>query len=414
MFLRLLERHIQWGILHLHLPDGRHLQFGQGGLEAHWHLRDPAAMRRIAKDWEFELGETYMRGGWDAGEGGLRNLLAVLRSNFSVAGQKPLLRMLGKALQEWNRVTRSYANVSHHYDVPETVFRRFLDKEMFYSCAYFAGPHYTLEEAQQAKARHIARKLLLAPGCRVLDIGCGWGSLAFHLAQHHDCEVVGITLSKEQLAAAERERRLRLAAGVKGADRVRFELADYREHTGRYDRIVSVGMFEHVGRPYYDTYFTRVRELMGADGVALLHTIGRSNPPGTTNPWIRRYIFPGGSTPALSEMSNGIENSRLQLTDLEIWRLHYADTLRHWLERFTHHRAAIREEMNEQFCRMWEFYLAACESAFRYADLVVFQAQLAHGHGSVPVTRDYLYAEPILDERVLADAPVAPPLRQVR
>lgn len=391
MFIELLERHITWGILHIYLPDGSQQRFGQSGLEAHWHIHEQSTMRRIARDWEFELGETYMQGGWEAGEGGLRNLLAVLRRNFSAPRHNPWLRMAGKALQEWNRIRRSYSNVSHHYDAPEAVFRRFLDKEMFYSCAYFAEDDHTLEQAQQAKAAHIARKLLLKPGHKILDIGCGWGSLAFHLARHHDCEVTGITLSNGQLTTAERERQARIAAGIPGTDKVHFKLADYREHQGRYDRVVSVGMFEHVGRPYYDTFFERVRELLAPDGVALIHTIGRTSPPGTTNPWIRRYIFPGGSIPALSEMSASIERSNLLLTDMEVLRLHYAQTLQHWLARFTQHREAITTEMGEAFCRMWEFYLAACENAFRHSDLVVFQAQLAQGHGRVPITRGYLY-----------------------
>jgi len=385
MYLRLLEKHIRKGILHLHLPNGAEYRFGQGGIEAHWHIRDEAAIRRIARDWEFELGETYIQGGWDSGATGLRNLLAVLRANFSVNQAKGWLRAAQTLLQEWNRITRSYANVAHHYDVPEPVFRRFLDSEMFYSCAYFPQENLSIEEAQQAKARHIAGKLLVQPGDRILDIGCGWGSMAFHLAREYQCEVTGITLSKEQLAAARREQQKR------GVDNVRFELADYREHQGQYERIVSVGMFEHVGRPYYGTYFNKVEELLAPQGVALIHTIGRSGPPGLTNPWIRKYIFPGGSTPALSELASGVELSRLRVTDLEVWRLHYANTLRHWYERFQQHREEIRGSMSEEFCRMWEFYLAACESAFRHSDLVVYQVQLAHQHGSVPLARDYMY-----------------------
>lgn len=385
MFLTLLEKHIKKGVLHLHLPNGAQHSFGEQGTEAEWHIRDETAINRIARDWEFELGETYIQGRWDAGRAGLRNLLGVLRTNFSVHQVNRWLRPLGMLLQEWNRVTRSYANVSHHYDVPEAVFRKFLDTEMFYSCAYFPHPGISLEEAQLAKATHIANKLLITPGANILDIGCGWGSLAFHLARHYDCEVTGITLSKEQLSVARSEQQKR------GVTNVRFELADYREHKGHYDRVVSVGMFEHVGRPFYNTYFQQVRNLLTQDGVALIHTIGRSGPPGITNPWIRKHIFPGGSTPALSEISQGVESSRLLLTDAEVWRLHYADTLNHWYERFQQHREEIRAIMSEEFCRTWEFYLAACETAFRYSDLVVYQVQLAKQHGSVPVTRDYLY-----------------------
>ncbi len=385
MYMKLLNKHIKKGILHLHLPNGREHHFGTGGPEAHWYIQDEHAIRRIAKDWEFQLGETYVRGLWHAGDQGLRNLLAVLRANFAVSNFGRWLQPFTSILREWNRITRSYHNVSHHYDVPEAVFRLFLDKEMFYSCAYFTDDKVNLEQAQQAKAAHIAAKLLPRAGDRILDIGCGWGSMAFHLARHHDCEVVGITLSREQLAVARREAQARKLGNV------RFELADYREHSGNYQRIVSIGMFEHVGRPFYDTFFNKLAEMLTPDGVALVHTIGRTGPPGLTNPWINKYIFPGGSTPSLSEISASIERSACMLTDVEVWRLHYALTLRQWYERFQAQRPQIKDLMQEEFCRMWEFYLAACESAFRYSDLVVYQCQLARSHESVPLTRDYLY-----------------------
>lgn len=384
MFLELLEKHIKTGILYLHLP-GKDYQFGKSGTEAHWHITDQSVLGRIARDWEFELGETYVHGAWHAGTTGIQALLEVLRSNFAVKESGWALRTLARMLQQWNRVTRSYRNVSLHYDVPEPVFRHILDREMFYSCGYFPEAGLSLDAAQQAKARHIAAKLLIKPGDRILDIGCGWGSMVFHLASHFDCEVTGITLSREQLAVAQREQEKR------GLNNVRFELADYREHKGLYDRIVSVGMFEHVGRPFHRTYFRKVYELLKQEGVALIHTIGRSGPPGMTNRWIREYIFPGGSTPALSELVTAVESSRMLPTDVEIWRLHYAETLHHWFSRFQQHRGEIAGLMQEEFCRMWEFYLAACESAFRYSDLVVYQLQLSKQHGPVPVTRDYLY-----------------------
>lgn len=387
MFLSLLERHIKRGSLRLRMPDGSMHVFGEGGEpSAEWLLNSEETTRRLVRDPEFELGETYMQGGWDAGQGGVRNLLNLLRANFAVAeGAPDWLKPIAGAVQQFNRIRNSYRNVAAHYDVPEMVFRRFLDSEMFYSCAYFPEDSMTLEEAQQAKARHIARKLMIKPGDRILDIGCGWGSMAFHLAREYDCEVVGITLSKEQLAVARAEKEKR------GAHQVQFELADYREHNGSYDRIVSIGMFEHVGSPFYRQYFDQVKKLMKPHGVALIHTIGRSGPAGLTNPWIRKYIFPGGSTPSLSQIMTAVEGSRLQLCDTEVWRLHYAYTLQHWYERFQARRAEIAQELGETFCRKWEFYLAACESAFRHSDLVVFQLQLAHGHGAVPITRDYLY-----------------------
>ncbi|MDR2213468.1 MAG: cyclopropane-fatty-acyl-phospholipid synthase family protein [Pseudomonadales bacterium] len=385
LLLSLLERRIKRGTLILRMPDGTAHSFGAGEPRAEWILRNEDTARRLLRDPEFEVGETYLQGGWDAGEGGLRNLLAVLRSNFAPQQAPNWMKPLARLLQQFNRISSSYRNVAAHYDVPERVFRRFLDTEMFYSCAYFSAEDMTLEQAQQAKARHIARKLLIQSGDRILDIGCGWGSMAFYLAREYDCEVVGITLSKEQLAAAWAEQQKR------GADRVRFELADYREHRGKYDRIVSVGMFEHVGQPFFGAYFDRVKELLTEKGVALIHTIGRSGPAGLTNAWIRKHIFPGGSTPSLSRIMPAVEKSGLLLCDLEVWRLHYAITLQHWYERFQHSRADIAADLGETFCRMWEFYLAACEAAFRYSDLVVFQAQLAREHGAAPLGREYLY-----------------------
>jgi cyclopropane-fatty-acyl-phospholipid synthase len=276
--------------------------------------------------------------------------------------------------------------VAHHYDLGEEFFRLFLDKNMHYSCAYFSGADDSLERAQVEKCRHIAQKLLLQPGQRVLDIGCGWGSLACYLARTFDVEVVGITLSKHQLTAA------RQRAQALGLGNVSFELHDYREHTGRYDRIVSVGMFEHVGAPFYAAFFQSINKLLVYDGAALVHSIGRSGPPGVVNPWIGKHIFPGGHIPSLSEMALGAEKTRLMLTDIEVLRLHYAKTLRVWFDRFQLHRDEISRQMGEEFCRMWEFYLAVCEVSFECSDLVVFQLQLARQHHVVPITRDYMYS----------------------
>lgn len=387
MYLKLLEKYIKDGILHLHLPGGKTYQFGDHGIEAHWYIKTETTINKIARDWEFQLGQTYMEGLWDSGEGELRDLLAVLRSNFATYQISPWLKPFAGLLRQWNKISRSYANVAHHYDVQEDVFRQFLDREMFYSCAYFTSPELTLEQAQQAKARHIASKLLIESGQTILDIGCGWGSLIFYLAEHFDIQATGITLSKEQLAVANKE------ATKRGLTNVNFELADYREHNKRYDRIVSVGMFEHVGKPFYQQYFEKVHELMADDGVALIHTIGRSGPPGYSNPWIHKYIFPGGSTPAQSEIGSAIEKSGLITTDIEVLRLHYAKTLRHWYERFQEKRETIAELTDEEFCRMWEFYLCICEVAFEYSNLVVYQMQLTKTHGAAPITRDYLYVE---------------------
>ncbi len=387
MYLELLDCGIKEGIINLYLPTGRTYHFGDKGIETNWVIKSEDTIKRIARDWEYHLGETYVNGEWDVADCELRDLLGVLRRNFAIITQARWLRSVAQLLQQWNRITRSYSNVSHHYDLDEEVFRLFLDKGMHYSCGYFTRGDSSLEQAQEAKSLLIGKKLLLQPGQRVLDVGCGWGSLAIFLAQHFAVDVVGITLSKEQLAVARRRaRELQI-------DNVRFELADYREHKGSYDRIVSVGMFEHVGRPFYNIYFQRIREMLRENGVALVHSIGSSGPPGVCNPWIRKYIFPGGSIPALSEMSRVAEESDFMITDVEVLRLHYMQTLHCWYDRFQQNRSEIKARMGERFCRMWEFYLSICEVAFQYSDLVVFQMQLALEHDVVPTTRDYLYSK---------------------
>lgn len=385
MYLKLLKNGIRNGTIYLHLPSGQTHKFGTGGKVAHWIIHREKAMHKIARDWEFQLGETYIKGDWSVENCELQDLLYILRENFSDENVSKLLSPLVRCLQQWNHISRSYHNVSHHYDIDNNIFQQFLDDNMHYSCGYFARPDCSLEEAQQAKCRHIANKLVLKPGMRVLDIGCGWGGMAFYLAQHKDVEVVGITLSKAQLEFARQRRK---ALGLKN---VRFELQDFREHSDYYDRIVSIGMFEHVGKPFYNTFFESIKKMLNHDGAALIHSIGRSGPPGVTNPWINKYIFPGGSIPALSEMCRSVENNRLLLTDVELLRLHYAHTLRAWFERFQQHRQDIGQQMGEAFCRMWEFYLAVCEVAFECSDLVVFQLQMALQHHVIPTTRDYLY-----------------------
>ncbi|MGI9295948.1 MAG: class I SAM-dependent methyltransferase, partial [Pseudomonadales bacterium] len=313
-------------------------------------------------------------------------LLYILRVNFATYSVDRWLQPIIKLLLQWNKVSRSYRNVAHHYDLGDEFFRLFLDENMHYSCAYFLSADDTLEQAQTAKCRHISQKLLLQPGQRVLDIGCGWGSLTCYLAQTFDVEVVGISLSNSQLAAAKQR------AQALGLSNVRFELQDYRQHSGLYDRIVSVGMFEHVGAPFHRAYFQNIMKLLVEDGAALVHSIGRSGPPGVVNPWIIKHIFPGGHIPSLSEMARGAENARLMLTDIEVLRLHYAKTLRAWFDRFQSERDEISKQMGEEFCRMWEFYLAIGEVSFECSDLVVFQLQLARQHNVVPITRDYLYS----------------------
>ena len=390
MFLKRLARHVRHGTLTVELPDGARHTFGAGEPSATWALRRASALPAIALNPGLALGETYMAGDWEVPEGELIDLLTILRVNLE-GGQpgrraKRLLAPIATLLTSWNNARSSLANVSHHYDLDEALFRAFLDRDMHYSCAYYREPEATLEAAQAAKCAHIRGKLCLSPGERVLDIGSGWGGIAMHLAEHAGVQVVGLTLSKEQRDAATAE-----AARRGLADRVQFRLEDYRHHRGQYDGVVSVGMFEHVGRRNFRRYFDQVRAFLKPDAVALIHTIGQHSRPTPTNPWIRRHIFPGGYIPAASEVLNAVEASGLVLSDLEVWRRHYALTLREWNRRFQAGRDALRRSKGERFCRMWEFYLVACATAFEVSDLVVFQMQIATRNDVAPLTRDYLY-----------------------
>jgi len=337
------------------------------------------------------LGEAFMDGTLTVEDASVYDFLDLVTSNIAAAPKSlltPLYNGFGRAFrvfQQYNPLHRARRNVAHHYDLSDALYELFLDADRQYSCAYFTAPDQTIEQAQANKKRHIAAKLLLAPGQRVLDIGCGWGGLALYLAKECGVSVTGLTLSTEQLRVAERRA---AAAGL--ADRVRFELRDYREAEGRYDRIVSVGMFEHVGVVHYAAFFAKVKELLADDGVALLHSIGRSDGPAATNPWLRKYIFPGGYSPAMSEVVPVVERTGLWITDIEILRLHYAETLRAWRTRFNANRERIRALYDERFCRMWEFYLAGSEIAFRHQGHLNFQMQLAKKVDTVPLTRDYV------------------------
>jgi len=290
-------------------------------------------------------------------------------------------------VKQKNPVRRAKANVAHHYDLSSRLYDLFLDADRQYSCAYFRSPQDSLEQAQESKKRHLASKLLLdRPGLKVLDIGSGWGGLANYLAERADCQVTGVTLSVEQhKASVERARKRGLS------HKVRFHLKDFREVEQKYDRIISVGMFEHVGKKDYRKFFTKVRDLLEDDGVCLLHSIGRFDEPGPINPFIRKYIFPGADLATLSEVLQPIEEAGLFVTDIEILRLHYAETLRHWTERFRAHREEIAALYDERFCRMWELYLVGCEIAFRLQHLMVFQIQLSRRLETLPLTRDYMY-----------------------
>ncbi|MFN3643108.1 MAG: class I SAM-dependent methyltransferase [Gemmobacter sp.] len=385
---------VRTGSLALSLPGGRTLRYGQGEPSASLHITDPAVVARLVRSPELAMGEAYMAGTLvPEGPRGLHALLAVLLANTTRRvprwyGAMLALRRAGRWIAQWNPAPRARRNVAHHYDLSGTLYDLFLDADKQYSCAYFARPGMTLDEAQAAKKALIAAKLRLEPGMRVLDIGCGWGGLALTLAREHGAHVVGVTLSAEQLKVAQARA---AAAGL--ADRVEFRLQDYRAVTGAFDRIVSVGMFEHVGVPHYGDYFRTVADRLAPDGIALIHTIGRNAPPAATSPWITKYIFPGGYVPALSEVAAPIEASGLWMTDIEVWRLHYADTLRAWQERFEANIDAVRALYDDRFCRMWRFYLVASEMSFRAGRQCVFQMQLSHRQDAVPLTRDYLYRD---------------------
>jgi cyclopropane-fatty-acyl-phospholipid synthase len=397
MLGKTLRRLIKHGRLRVIRPDGDEEQFGEltaaePRQDVAVRLKGALTSLKLALHPDLYLGELYVDGALVLERGTLCDLLELLGRNQLEQGCVPSnsaigpLRAVLTRIQQSNSRRAARRHVAHHYDLPHEHYRQFLDTDLQYSCAYFADPSFSLEQAQEAKKRHIAAKLLLEPGLRVLDVGCGWGGLALSLAEMERVEVVGVTLSPEQLTVA-RQR----AKQAQLDERVCFTLNDYREIEGPFDRIVSVGMFEHVGVPNYARFFQKIRELLSPDGIALIHSIGRSNGPTITSAWTRKYIFPGGHIPALSEIAPVIERAGLGLTDLEVLRLHYAETLRHWRERFLASHRHDGRIYDERFCRMWEFYLASSELAFRYGGLVVFQAQLARQFDSVPLTRDYMY-----------------------
>ncbi len=392
---RALRKVVRTGNLVAVSPSGTPVRVGDGnGEEVRFRITSQAWAARIVLHPDLYLGEAWMEGGLVMERGTIYDLLLLLmknvRNGHMTAGVRipALLRRIGRRLQQLNRRARARRNVAHHYDLDGRLYDLFLDRDLQYSCAYFETPDASLREAQLAKKRHLAAKLLVRPGMRVLDIGCGWGGLALYLAEVCGARVTGVTLSAEQHEVARSRARQR---GLE--ERVEFLLKDYRDVEGTFDRIVSVGMFEHVGIGHYPEFFAKVRDLLAADGVALLHSINRSDGPGVTSAWIDRYIFPGGYIPAMSEVLPAIEREGLIVSDIEILRLHYAETLREWRRRFVSQWDRAKALYDERFCRMWEFYLAGSEVMFRTGFMNNFQIQMVKDQMAVPLTRDYIGEE---------------------
>ena len=388
-----LQQFIRRGAMTFTTADGDKFTCGDGsGPHIFVRFLTTDAERRVLRNPELALGEIYTEGSFVVENGSIADALAILMDQPQVlpSWAKPhwWLRYLARHVRQFNLRRRSKNNVAHHYDLDGRLYSLFLDSDKQYSCAYFEQPDMTLDDAQLAKRRHITAKLLVRPDDRVLDIGSGWGGLGLYLAETTGANVTGVTLSTEQLQVSNAR------AAEKNLDRsAKFLLEDYRDIPGPFERIVSVGMFEHVGVDFYDTYFKRCAELLTDDGVMLLHSIGRSEGPDATNPWIAKYIFPGGYIPALSEVLPSIERAGLLVCDIEILRLHYAETLKAWRERFMAHHEEAVQLYDERFARMWEFYLASSEMAFRKQNLMNIQVQLTKRQGVVPITRDYINRE---------------------
>ncbi|PWU13468.1 MAG: SAM-dependent methyltransferase [Bdellovibrio sp.] len=381
------------GSVEIEMADGRRFTVGNGtGSQVTIRFNDVGAQALAIVDPDLRFGELFMDGRVDITQGTIFDALMLIAENLNRKDSQPWVRFLQhgrlavRYLRRPNNLMRSRRNVSHHYNLDGRLYSLFLDNDRQYSCAYFEAEGDSLEAAQLAKKRHIAAKLLARPKDKILDIGCGWGGLALYLAKHCGAEVTGLTLSVDQLTVAQKR-----AAEAHLGGAVNFKLQDYRENEGRYDRIVSVGMFEHVGLAHYDAFFQKLACLLENNGTALIHTIGRATPPQAPNPWIAKYIFPGGYIPSLSEILPSIERAGLFITDIEVLRLHYAETLKAWRERFLARRDEIKKLYDERFCRMWEFYLAGSECNFRVEGAVVFQIQLSKKIDSVPLTRDYIH-----------------------
>jgi cyclopropane-fatty-acyl-phospholipid synthase len=412
LFAYFLSKLVRFGNVEVQTSDGVKHRFGDGqGPDIAVRIEDHAAEWRLMLDPEVALGEMFMEGRINVVRGDLYDLLEIGARNLASHHGPRWLAYLEKFRTfirnhyQRNDRRRARRNISSHYDLDHRLYDLFLDADRQYSCAYFEYPGQSLEDAQLAKKRHIVAKMLVSEGHSALDIGCGFGGMGLYLAQNAGARVTGVTLSHEQHGIAAQRAR---DGGL--ADRAEFRLQDYRDVEGQFDRIVSVGMFEHVGAAAFDEYFWHVGRLLKDDGVMLLHAIGRSTPPSYTNPWIQKYIFPGGYIPAVSEVMAAIERQGLIVTDTEILRLHYADTLKIWRERFLAHRDEAKAMYDERFCRMWEFYLAGSESAFRVDGHMIFQIQIAKRQDVVPRTRAYIADREAQLRRREASAPI--PLRQ--
>jgi cyclopropane-fatty-acyl-phospholipid synthase len=392
LFRIVLGRLIRQGSLTVTVGHGRPMVFGDGtGEPIHVRLADNRSAARLLLDPDTALGELYMDGRLVMERGDIADLIALGMQNLRLHGETLPVRVMRawrrvwRWVAQWNVASRAQRNVAHHYDLDGRLYALFLDSDRQYSCAYFEEPGYSLDDAQLAKKRHLAAKLLVEQGQRVLDIGCGWGGLGLYLAERCGAKVTGVTLSQEQLSVARNRAEERNLTG-----QAEFHLRDYRSIDESFDRIISVGMFEHVGVPYYKTFFETAARILKDDGVMVLHSIGRMDGPGSTNSWIAKYIFPGGYIPALSEVLPHIERAGLIVTDVEILRLHYAETLKAWRQRFHARREEVLALYDERFIRMWDFYLAASEMSFRHDGMMVFQIQLAKQQTAVPLTRDYI------------------------
>ena len=385
---------MSWGTLRVYDARGKLHEFaGAPGPQVTFRLHDRSLHYKIFWNPRLAIGEAYMDGTLTIEDGDqIIDLIDLMGTNLTKLESTKVVKLrnwltpLVRPIQQHNPVSRARKNVAHHYDLSDELFDLFLDSDRQYSCGYFETPNDSLEQAQLAKKHHLASKLLLdRPGLKMLDIGCGWGGLGIYMHQQAGAEVTGLTLSTEQRIYATEQ-----AENLGITDHVRFELRDYRLETGSYDRIVSVGMFEHVGFKYYSQFFNKLKNLLTEDGVAVLHTIARWDGPSVTNPWLRKYIFPGGYTPSLSEIFAAIEPTGLKVLDMEILRLHYAETLKRWSRNFRANRDKVKAIYDERFCRMWEFYLAGAETAFRRQDHMIAQLQIAREQDAAPLTRDYL------------------------